>query len=104
MMATLARQVMMTHFTIDNSLMIYQIRLFLPLLRAVNVLIMALRLTARRAGGAYNGIARGLSHESIFSRRNASAMAVPTQSQAEETTNGYDYSVRVNNKPFVSSS
>lgn len=92
----------MTHFPIDNSLTIYQIRLFIPLLGAVNVLIMALRLTARRAGGVCNGVARVFSRDPVFSTRNASAMAVPIHSQAEETKN--DYSVRVNNKPFASSS
>lgn len=52
---------------------------------------MALRLAVRRTGAVCNGVTRVSIHEPVLSRRNASAMAVPTDSQAEETK--HDYSV-----------
>ena len=52
---------------------------------------MALRLATRRSGTAYNGVVRAIVHEAVLSRRNASAMPVPTQSLVEETK--HDYSV-----------
>ena len=58
---------------------------------------MALRLATRRSGAASNGLARVFSHEPVFSRRNASAIAVPTQSQAEETKDDYIVSVASHN-------
>ena len=54
---------------------------------------MALRSLARRPGAVTNGVARVFSYEPALSRRNASAMAVPTQSQAEETKNDYAVSI-----------
>lgn len=52
---------------------------------------MALRLAIRRSAVICNGIARASVHEQVLSRRNASAMAVPTESQPERTKN--DFSV-----------
>ena len=52
---------------------------------------MALRLAVRRSGAAYNGVARVFTQEPGLSTRNASAMAVPTESQPEMTNN--DFSV-----------
>lgn len=54
---------------------------------------MALRLAVRRSVTACNGVARVFTYEPVFGRRYASAMAVPTESQAEETKN--DYLVRI---------
>ena len=50
---------------------------------------MALRHAVRRSRTAYNGIYKNVVHEPVIPKRNASAMAVPTQSQPEETKNDY---------------
>ena len=54
---------------------------------------MALRLAVRRSGTACNGVTRVFTYGPILARRNASAMAVPTESQAEEPKNDYLVSV-----------
>ena len=54
---------------------------------------MALRHAVRRSRTVYNGICKIPVHEPVIPKRNASAMAVPTESQPEETKN--DYTVRL---------
>ena len=48
---------------------------------------MALRIAARRSSAAFHCIANASVREPAFVRRNASAMAVPTSSQPEQTGN-----------------
>lgn len=99
---TLGALRLMTPIVIDNSPpQPYGLSVsILPSSRAVNFLIhahhsvMALRLPIRRPGAVCNGIARVFSQEPVYpSRRNASAMAVPTQSQTQATNNDYSVSV-----------
>ena len=54
---------------------------------------MALRLATRRWGTAYNGVVRTIVQTPVLSRRNASAMPVPTQSLVEDTKHDYAVSV-----------
>ena len=50
---------------------------------------MALRNAVRRSITVYSIVYKNAVHEPIIPKRNASAMAVPTQSQPEETKNDY---------------
>lgn len=58
---------------------------------------MALRLAIRRSAVICNGIARASVHEQVLSRRNASAMAVPTESQPERTKNDFSHEASLPN-------
>lgn len=50
---------------------------------------MVLRLAIRRSAVICDGIARASVHEPVLSRRNASAMAVPTESPPEKMKNDF---------------
>ncbi len=63
---------------------------------------MALRLAIRRSRAVCDSCARVIVYEPVLSRRNASAIAVPAQSRAEETK--HDYSVSpISHRPVRSS-
>ena len=67
----------------------FHVKIFPHVLTHAHHSTMALRLAVRQSGTACNGVARIFTPKLLHSRRNASAMAVQTESLAEESKIDY---------------